>query len=269
MSRRFIALCGLAAAFALAGCSTTNWEEVANERDRALHDQNARMDAMTLDTANAVTEAESAKTAKAAAERDAELAKQQAREAAERAIQWQNEAERMRREGGRSGAASAPDASTSDDAVQRTVADLRSQGYRPEITADGNIEIPLESDVTFGSWKTALTDSGKKSLRGLAPILNGKFAPYMIRVEGHTDSQPLVKVKPIHTDNFGLGSARSLEVVRFMTSDMKIDAKRLMSASRGEQEPKVKGSKPTDLAKNRRVEIVVVIPRESAIAEAK
>jgi flagellar motor protein MotB len=54
-----------------------------------------------------------------------------------------------------------------------------------------------------------------------------------------------------------------------METDMGIDAKRLMSASRGEHEPVSDNKTDTGKKQNRRVEIVVVIPREAALSLAK
>src|SRR5206468_3374960 len=121
-----------------------------------------------------------------------------------------------------------------DEARRGDPARARQAGRQRKARQDGNIEITLQSDVTFGAGAADLSDAGKKSLKSITPLLKGKFAPYQIRVEGHTDSTPLVHTKGKYHDNFGLGSARSLSVVRFMESDMGIEPTRLMSASRGE-----------------------------------
>lgn len=267
MSRRFLALCALVGGMTLAGCASTNEEAVQRAKDQEILEMRAQLDQMGADTAKAVAEAEAAKTRSSQAERDAQLRAKQAEEAAARAREWQAQAEAMKRDAAAKPVAPVADNSSLNDKAEQ----IRKThpGTIVEVTKDGNIEITLPSDVTFGSGKSALSDAGKKSVRSLASLLNGEFAPYMIRVEGHTDATPLKKTAATYTDNFGLGSARALEVVRFMKSEMKIDPARLMSASRGEQQPVVKGDKPADLAKNRRVEIVVVIPRESATAEAK
>lgn len=267
MSRRFLALCVLVGGMTLAGCASTNEDAVIRAKDQEILELQAQRDQMGADTAKAIAESEAAKTRSAQAERDAQLRAKQAEEAAARAREWQAQAEAMKRDlSAKPVAPAVADGSLNDKAEQ-----IRKThpGTIVNVTKDGNIEITLPSDVTFGSGKSALSDAGKKSVRSLGSLLNGEFAPYMIRVEGHTDATPLKRTATTYTDNFGLGSARALEVVRFMKSEMKIDPARLMSASRGEQQPVAKGDKPADLAKNRRVEIVVVIPRESATAEAK
>ena len=270
MSRRSLGVTVLLVAATLAGCAGTNWEAVAGEHADELRAKEAQLELMGAENAKAIAESEAAKNRAMTAERDAQLRTRQAEEAATRAREWQQVAEQAKRD-----AAAKPIAlnegapSAGNEAAERKADELRKKGFIANVTHEGNIDVTLPSDVNFGSGKSALSDAGKKSLKTLGSLLNGEFAPYMVRVEGHTDSTPLNKTKKDFTDNFGLGSARALEVVRFMTSEMKIDAKRLMSASRGEQQPVATGAKPADLAKNRRVEIVVVIPRDAAIAEAK
>jgi chemotaxis protein MotB len=152
--------------------------------------------------------------------------------------------------------------------VDQLKAELGKGATEVGVTKDGNIEITLASDVTFASGSAELTESGKKSLKSLTPLLKGKFAPYQIRVEGHTDSTPLVRSKEKYKDNFGLGSARSLSVVRFMESDLAVEPTRLMSATRGEHVPIADDKTDAGTKKNRRVDIVIVIPHDAAISMA-
>jgi chemotaxis protein MotB len=147
--------------------------------------------------------------------------------------------------------------------------ELGQQAPDVKVTKEGNIEIVLQSDVTFGSGSAELSESGKKSLKALTPLLKGRFAPYQVRIEGHTDATPLVRTKDKYKDNFGLGSARSLAVVRFMESDLAIEPTRLMSASRGEHDPIADDKTSTGRKKNRRVDVVVVIPHDAAMSLAK
>jgi chemotaxis protein MotB len=166
-------------------------------------------------------------------------------------------------------ASASVDSRALQDIVDQFKRELGSKAPTVELTKDGNIEITLASDVTFGSGSADLSEAGRKSIKTLLPLLKGKFAPYQVRVEGHTDSTPLAKTKGKFNDNFGLGSARSLAVVRFMESDMGIEPTRLMSASRGEHEPRADNKSDGGKKQNRRVEIVVVVPRDAAMSMAK
>jgi chemotaxis protein MotB len=125
-------------------------------------------------------------------------------------------------------------------------------------TADGNIEITMSSDVTFASGSYALTAQGKQNLASLASKLNGPFRGKQIRVIGHTDSDP-IKKSPFK-DNWELGSERASEVARHLANIHGISKMRLEPSSRGETSPIADNNTAEGKKKNRRVEIVVVLP---------
>ncbi|MCG3134488.1 MAG: hypothetical protein HMLKMBBP_01795 [Planctomycetes bacterium] len=268
----------LSAAVAAAGCASTNWEEVAEQRNRELMDRDAQLATSMSEQAKEAARAEAALAQKAAADKEAQRFRQDAVTAANSASEWQRRAQALEKEmAERAAAPAAPAPSTVnvDALIEKRIAELRAQFAGNKqiesvgVDKDGNIEIALNSDVTFTSGSSAISDKAKKSLKSLSDALNGSFLPYMVRVEGHTDSDPLKRTAQKFQDNLGLGSARALEVTRFLRDELRVDAKRLMSASRGEQEPVAPNDTPANRSKNRRVEIVVVIPKETAAAEAK
>ena len=260
MFRRFMGLMALVGALVAAGCASG--DERLEELQRQQIDLVYERDQMRDERAEALAQVD-ALSAQNAAQQE-ELRRSSAeREAALRRAEESAHAAQAK--------ASEPRVAMRDTgATEAMVRELNGQGYpNVRITPEGNIEVTLESDVLFGSGKSDLTEKGKQSIRGLAPTLNGKFGAYMVRVEGHTDSDKVVKTKPQYGDNFGLGSARSLSVVRFMEQELKISPERLMSASLGENHPKVSNADPKGKAKNRRVELVVIIPAAAAQAQAK
>lgn len=270
MSKRgFVTFGFVAAAFALAGCASEDYQGKYEEQQKANLDLAAQIDEAKQQRAEQAAKAEQY----AAQLKQTDVEAQKARQAAE-ALAKQNESLRQQAASAPKSSQSAPVAAGTDmKAMQELVDQLKRElGKSADgvgLTKDGNIEITLSSDVNFGSGSADLSDEGKKSLRALTPLLKGKFAPYQIRVEGHTDSTPLAKTKPKFSDNFGLGSARSLSVVRFMESDLAIEPTRLMSASRGEHEPVADNKTDAGKKHNRRVEIVVVVPHDAALSMAK
>ena len=264
MSKRGWAVMGLVAAISMAGCASDDWQAKYEEQQRLNLDLASQNDDLKTSRAE-----QAAKTEQMANQvRTLDMEAQKAREAAEAAAR-QNESMR-----GQPGPATAQPNSGFDSKAINDIADqlkreLGKQAPEVAVTKDGNIEITLASDVTFGSGSAELSDSGKKSLRGLSGLLKGKFAPYQVRVEGHTDSTPLKKTQPKYGDNFGLGSARSLAVVRFMEGELGIEPTRLMSASRGQHDPVADDKSDSGRRKNRRVEIVVVVPHDAAMSLAK
>ena len=72
-------------------------------------------------------------------------------------------------------------------------------------------------------------------LDALARALAPRYNP--IRVEGHTDNEPLKKTKHIYGDNRGLGSARANAVTQFLERELGIQPSRIDAVSKGEYEP--------------------------------
>ncbi|MHC4471298.1 MAG: OmpA/MotB family protein [Planctomycetota bacterium] len=126
-------------------------------------------------------------------------------------------------------------------------------------TADGNIEITLSSDITFASGSYTLTAQGKQVLDLVAMKLTSEFAANQIRVIGHTDSDP-IKRSPFK-DNWELGAERASEVVRYFAKKHGVAKSRLEAMSRGDTAPIADNKTVEGKKKNRRVEIVVVLPR--------
>ncbi len=265
-----------AAAVLAAGCASEDWKGKYDEQTKANLDLAAQNDALKQQRAE-----EAAKNEQLAQQlKQGDMETQKARQAAD-ALAKQNDDLRASLSSSPS-ASKAPTSAPSpsgptggfDPKVMQEIVDqlkkeLGASAKHIEVTKDGNIEITLPADVTFGSGSADLSEAGKKSIREISPMLKGKFAPYQVRVEGHTDATPLAHTKEKYKDNFGLGSARALAVVRFMESDLGIEPTRLMSASRGEHEPIADNKTDAGKKHNRRVAIIVVVPHDAATAMAK
>lgn len=158
-----------------------------------------------------------------------------------------------------------PVAPAADTSLAEDLARLRAKYDDVILTPDGNIEITLNSDVTFSSGSRALTAEGKRVLDSVAGELKGRFLANMVRVIGHTDADPIKRSG--YADNWELGAERALEVTRFFASQHGIESTRLVAASRGETAPVADNASKEGKRKNRRVEIVVVIPKKTVGAE--
>ncbi len=123
----------------------------------------------------------------------------------------------------------------------------------PDVKAtygSGELTVAVESDILFASGKTALKPAAKTSLDSVAAVLNKSYAEHLIRIEGHTDTDPIRKSG--YPSNYHLGFERAFAVREYLISKG-IDAKRLSLASYGPDQPL--SSKP----ESRRVEIVVMM----------
>jgi len=105
--------------------------------------------------------------------------------------------------------------------------------------------------VLFSPGQAALSEGGKATLRQLLDSLNGR----RIRVEGHTDDQP-IRASQWGT-NLRLSVERALSVADFLIQSG-LSSDRIGCAGYGEHRPAVEGNTDEARQKNRRVEILLL-----------
>ena len=116
----------------------------------------------------------------------------------------------------------------------------------------GEMTVRVPGDVLFDSGVATLKPSAHATLDKIAASLKGQYGGKPLRIEGHTDADPLVKTKQQWTDNRNLSLARALAVTRYLQGKG-VAPKLIETAGFGEYHPR-----GGDKSKNRRVEIVVV-----------
>jgi chemotaxis protein MotB len=112
----------------------------------------------------------------------------------------------------------------------------------------GEITAIVESDILFDSGKSTLKPEARRTLDAVSDVLNRTYATKTIRIEGHTDSDPIRKSG--FKSNYHLGFERSVAVREYLAS-RGVDAARIYLASYGPDQPQA------TKAQSRRVEIVV------------
>ena len=107
-----------------------------------------------------------------------------------------------------------------------------------------------------GSWE--LTDKTKETLTKLAALIEKKMdATTFVRIDGHTDADPINKAKGSGIqDNVHLSAMRAMAVRNFLASKG-IAADRIFVAGFGEHWPVASNTNPKNKSQNRRVEIFV------------
>lgn len=118
----------------------------------------------------------------------------------------------------------------------------------------------FSSEVLFPAGEATLSDEGEAQIARVTQLLDqisAEIPPeidWIIRVDGHTDSQPLSGLGR-YRDNWELSQARALSVVRYMVDDLGFAANRLLPAGFADTRPVSTGTSPEALAQNRRIEL--------------
>lgn len=114
--------------------------------------------------------------------------------------------------------------------------------------------------ILFNSGSADIFPKGKQVLDKLAKVLAA--TDEMIRVEGHTDNVPIgVRLKEKYPSNWELSTARASSVVRYFEHAHSINVLRMEAVGFSKFRPVAPGESAEDLARNRRVEIVLTAAR--------
>lgn len=131
-------------------------------------------------------------------------------------------------------------------------------GFSPdELTVEmknGKVYVSMSDKLLFKSGDANVEVKGKEALKKLAEVLN-KNNDVSIAIEGHTDNVPIKTA--VYKDNWDLSAARATNVVRLLTDEYKMDARRLTASGKGEFFPVADNSTTEGKAKNRRTEVVL------------
>ncbi|SHJ43408.1 flagellar motor protein MotB [Tepidibacter formicigenes] len=116
----------------------------------------------------------------------------------------------------------------------------------------------FQDNILFDSGKADLKSNSQKTLRYISTLLNkNEFKDKFIRIEGHTDNDP-IRYNSKYPTNWELSVARSSNVVRFLVESTDIDPKRISASGYSEYHPVAPNDSPQNKAKNRRVDILIL-----------
>jgi chemotaxis protein MotB len=150
-----------------------------------------------------------------------------------------------------------PQVARIQSAVQAAIDQVNQSGstQTPDVSVGTDREgvvIRLSGSYLFDSGRAELKPNSFPLLDAIANQL--KLEPNDIRVDGHTDSMPLIG-SPLYPTNWELSTARALAVTRYLSETDGIMATRLEAAGYGEFRPIVLNDTREHRALNRRVEI--------------
>jgi outer membrane protein OmpA-like peptidoglycan-associated protein len=111
--------------------------------------------------------------------------------------------------------------------------------------------VSVAGDVLFDSGKTTLKSTAKKTLDKVASSIKSGYSGHQIRVEGYTDSDPLIKTKGKWGNNERLSGERALAVEEYLVSKG-LSKDQIYYAGFGPSHPRA------NKKDSRRVEIVIL-----------
>jgi len=154
--------------------------------------------------------------------------------------------------------------STQGRSLSTSVKDALSM-FKPEISSkkvrisedERGLVITLSGDIFFDPGSAVLKTEVRDVIDKVGRVINS--VPNLVRIEGHTSSTPigLSKTKGYAT-NWELAAARSVNVLRYLEEENKVDSKRLSAVSFGEHRPLGINDTPEGRAFNQRVDVVIL-----------
>jgi chemotaxis protein MotB len=138
--------------------------------------------------------------------------------------------------------------------IQKQFAKMIDTGTMKVTARRGALSLSLPAEVLFPSGVAELSKDGEIKVLEVGLTLK-RFPDRRFLVVGHSDSVPLKS--SVYKDNWELSTARALTVTRFLVqAGMKPTS--VLPAGAGEHDALVPGASGKDLARNRRIEILLL-----------
>jgi flagellar motor protein MotB len=132
-----------------------------------------------------------------------------------------------------------------------------------DLTGGENGNLTLAGDLTFRSGSHSLSTGGQQTLAKVARALLASSASH-VRVEGHTDSDPISKSGRRYADNLHLSIMRAHAVATYLITKG-VQAKQVSVSGFGANKPVSSSAKKV----NRRVEIKAFHGDDAPVASAQ
>ncbi len=131
------------------------------------------------------------------------------------------------------------------------------------VIEERGIKISIKAQYLFPSGSAQINPEVMSNILSIGDVLKS-LSGNMIRVEGHTDTDPIKTSS--YPSNWELASARAGNVLRILVEKCGISPEKICAVSYGEFQPLVPNDSEVNKAKNRRVDIVI-LKQEFAIGE--
>ena len=130
------------------------------------------------------------------------------------------------------------------------------------------LRVPFVNNLLFDSGSARLKEKGLEALSSVAEFLQ-KQKDKMIRIEGHTDNQPIkASLRDRYPSNWELSFARAVSIVKFLESK-NISPARMSATGRSFYHPVTSNDTEAGRAKNRRTVIFLSSPRPTVEGDSR
>ena len=142
--------------------------------------------------------------------------------------------------------------------IEESIKELKESGELEGISSkmtDKGLLLTFDDKYLFSPGSAYLDQRAQKLLDKVGVLICKKFVLHSMRVEGHTDSQPINSDK--YPSNWELSGARACSVVRYMISRFKFNPNLFTAIGYADTRPQESARSSKDPA-NRRVEILIL-----------
>lgn len=149
-----------------------------------------------------------------------------------------------------------------DQSMQDVMQSIKQAQQNGDITdvevyeTDRGLVIRLQGSYLFKPGSAELTAAAKVKLQKVGALIAKKFILHNMRIEGHTDNQPLHSAQ--FPSNWELSSARSSAIIRFFISEFGFMPSLFTAVGFADTRPIASNKYTSGKTKNRRVEILVL-----------
>jgi chemotaxis protein MotB len=123
---------------------------------------------------------------------------------------------------------------------------------------NGLVSISVPDSILFDPGQIILRSQSKNALKRIANIIKTDVPNEIVRIEGHTDNDPIRKQKDKYRSNWELSAARASAVLHFLIDECGVSPTKVYIAGFGQYQPVADNKSKAGKEKNRRVELVIM-----------
>ncbi len=146
---------------------------------------------------------------------------------------------------------------------------LKEAGIREEIAmkySPNYVKLILPGEALFDPLSADIKSEGQSLIDEMSSIIGKEeFEEFSVQIEGHTDNRPTST--PEFASNWELSTGRAISVGKYIIATQELSEDRVACTGYGEYRPIDTNDTPEGRAKNRRVEVKMILQTEEVPAD--